>query len=76
MQSKNFIDFIVDAGLDNPDLAKEFAKQMRGVQSEKELQTFLETKGYTLSLDDCKKMLRFTPDKDGNLPHGVAIPMY
>ena len=36
MQSKNFIDFIVDAGLDNPDLAKEFAKQMRGVQSEKE----------------------------------------
>jgi hypothetical protein len=76
MKRKNFIDFIVDAGLDNPELAKEFAKQMRGVQSEKELQSFLENKGYSVSLEDCKKMLRFTPDKDGNLPQGLAVPMY
>lgn len=76
MKRKNFIDFIVDAGLDNPELAKEFGKQMRVVQSEKEIQTFFEDKGYSLSLEDCEKMLRFTPDKDGNLPKGLVIPMY
>lgn len=76
MSGRNFVDFIVDAGLDNPELAREFAMTMRGIQSVEELQVFMENKGYSLSLEDCAKMLRFAPDKDGNLPHGVSIPMY
>ena len=76
MAGRNFVDFIVEAGLDNPELGKEFAMKMRYIQSDKELQSFLESKGYTLSLEDCAKMLRFAPDRNGNLPSGVLIPMY
>ena len=76
MLKKNFVDFIVDTGLDNPGLGKEFAEKVHGRPSEMELQTFLETKGYSVSPDDCKKMLKLATSVQGNQLFGAVTPMY
>lgn len=76
MLKKNFVDFIADAGLDNPKLGKEFADKIYGRPSAMELQTFLETKGYAVSPEDCKKMLELARSSHGNQIFGAVIPMY
>ncbi len=76
MLKKNFVDFIVDTGLDNPGLGKEFAEKVHGRPSEMELQTFLETKGYSVSPEDCKKMLKLATSGQGNQLFGAVVPMY
>ncbi|MDA8407515.1 MAG: hypothetical protein M0T73_11765 [Deltaproteobacteria bacterium] len=76
MLKKNFVDFIVDTGLDNPGLGKEFTEKIHGRPSEMELQTFLETKGYSVSPEDCKKMLKFATDGCSNQMFGAIVPLY
>ena len=76
MLKKNFVDFIVNTGLDNPGLGKEFAEKIHGGPSEKELQTFLENKGYAVSPEDCKKMLKLATDGRNNQMFGAIVPLY
>ena len=75
MLKKNFVDFIVDTGVDNPGLGKEFAEKVHGRPSEMELRTFLETKGYSVSPEDCKKMLKLATEGHGNRLFGAIVPL-